>query len=412
MSVAVSEGASSSSAIVAIVTPNWDSDGIRHHTGSWRDAVRGDWRELRTAPWPVRSDREAVLGAVEQDEKALADATDDLRSDRGFVIEAVRIRGEALRHVAEGLRADRGVVMEAIAQDRLALRHASAELRADPSLVAEAMRLRPRGHTLECAAKELAVPPDVIREASHLLDPAGWRAKVSRDWQKLATAPAEVRDDQAVVLQAVKDSWGDALRYASDARKGDKELVLEAVRLRGDTLQFASVGVQGDKDVVRAAVEQAWESLQYASEDCRGDRALATAAVAQASEALQFVAPTLLADREFILKAVLANGTALRFATGELQKDRVIALAAFKQNSLALRWVPEDLRQSIWDETREPEMGQRRTPTHWVDVQSKHAGVALAQASAGPAVADEAFEPVLDSQPEGAAEEEGAVPEN
>jgi len=227
----------------------------------------------------------------------------------------------------------------------------------------------------------LAVLPEVAREASHLLDPAAWKAKVARDWKKLATAPAEVRDQPDVMLQAVKDSWGDALCYASAARQSDRDLVLEAVQLRGMTLQYASKELRDDPQVVRAAVEQDWQAFRCASARLQADRGLATLAVAQQSEALEHVSSALKADRDFMLKAVLADGRSLRYALGDVARDRELCLAAFKQNSLAFQWVPEELRQSLWDATSGQDMGQRRTATRWVDVEVKRPTAPIADAT-------------------------------
>lgn len=350
---------------------SYDTDGLKQHLGSWRDAVRRDWHNLRVAPWTVRADREAVLGAVAQDERALAAAIDDLKSDRGFVVEAVRIRGEALRHATPELRGDKGVVLEAIAQDRLALRHASEAIKADPDVVAASMRLRRNGGHLLCAAEELSAIPAVVREASHLVDASVWRTKVSRDWQKLATAPAAAAADRELVMDAVQNSFGEALRYASEGLRNDRKLVLEAVRLRGTNLQYASKGLQEDVEVVRVAADQDWQALGFASEEVRSNKWLVEQVLAQSMEAFQFVSPHLCADRDLILRCARVDGvTALRYASEDLQRDPEVALEAFKQNSLALRWIPEDVRKIVWEATDVPEFGNRRTTTRWTDLRA------------------------------------------
>ena len=50
---------------------------------------------------------------------------------------------------------------------------------------------------------------------------------------------------------------GDALRFASEERKRDWEVVIEAVKLNGWALQFASVELKRDREVVIEAVRQA-----------------------------------------------------------------------------------------------------------------------------------------------------------
>eukprot|EP00971_Amphidinium_carterae_P322224 6404623-Amphidinium_carterae.1 len=70
------------------------------------DAVRDRLLLLRhvTEVW---TDREVVLGAVQEDGKALEFAAEALKGDREVVLAAVQNNGDALEHATEALRADR-----------------------------------------------------------------------------------------------------------------------------------------------------------------------------------------------------------------------------------------------------------------------------------------------------------------
>jgi len=344
----------------------------KQHVGSWRHAVRSDWRELRLAPSSVCGDREAVLGAIGQDAGALQFATTELKSDKAFIMQAVRTRGEALRWAAPELQADREVAREAIAQDRLALRHASEELRADVDLLAESMRLRERDPTLQCATAELGGHTHAVREASHTLDPDWWRTKVFRDWQRLSHAPLSVRADRKVVQDAIQASWGLALCYASPELQADRSIVLQAVRYRGEALRYASADLRDDKDVVLEAVGQSWRAFEYASEDMRGDSDIITAAMMQSTDTLMYVREDLRSDRELILRAVQSDGLALRYASEELREDREVVREAFKHNNMALRYVPDTLRREVWEASHVLlEKGHTQTTTRWMDQASR-----------------------------------------
>ena len=48
---------------------------------------------------------------------------------------------------------------------------------------------------------------------------------------------------------------GDALQFASERCRGDKRVVLAAVRSRGRALEFASQALNGDQAVLLAAIE-------------------------------------------------------------------------------------------------------------------------------------------------------------
>ena len=57
-------------------------------------------------------------------------------------------------------------------------------------------------------------------------------------------------------MEGVREN-GDALRFASEELKRDREVAIEAVRLNGWALQFASVELKRDREVVIEAVRQA-----------------------------------------------------------------------------------------------------------------------------------------------------------
>ena len=72
------------------------------------------------------------------------------------------------------------------------------------------------------------------------------------------------------VLEVVK-YYGDALEYASEELRGDREVVMEAVKQDGDALQYASEELRGDREVVMEAVKQNAYALFYASEELQDD---------------------------------------------------------------------------------------------------------------------------------------------
>ena len=112
-------------------------------------------------------------------------------------------------------------------------------------------------------------------------------------------ASEELRGDREVVLAAVKSN-GNQLEYASEALRGDREIVLAAVKFNGDQLEYASEELRGDKEIVLAAVQHSgsYGALQYASEELRGDREVVLAAVKNDMYALQYASEELQNDEE------------------------------------------------------------------------------------------------------------------
>ena len=67
---------------------------------------------------------------------------------------------------------------------------------------------------------------------------------------------------------------GDALEYAADELKGDREIVLAAVAQYGPALQHAAAELKGDREIVLEAVAQNGRALEYAAAPLNRHRAL------------------------------------------------------------------------------------------------------------------------------------------
>ena len=61
----------------------------------------------------------------------------------------------------------------------------------------------------------------------------------SRNGRALKSAPEELKGDREIVMAAVRQS-GWALQYAAEEMKGDREVVMAAVAKSGYVLQFAT----------------------------------------------------------------------------------------------------------------------------------------------------------------------------
>ena len=84
-------------------------------------------------------------------------------------------------------------------------------------------------------------------------------------------ASAEAKGNRKIMLEAIKQD-GCALRFASAALKDDREIVREAVKQNGCALDYASAELKGDREIVMVAVKQYGGALQYASAELKGDR--------------------------------------------------------------------------------------------------------------------------------------------
>jgi hypothetical protein len=167
-------------------------------------------------------------------------------------------------------------------------------------------------------------------------------AKLQLNGKQLEFVP-QFKGDKDVVLAAVKQN-GEALKFASEELQGDKGFMMAVVAQNGVALEFASEELQGDKEVVMAAVKQNGVALNYVSEELKADKEFMMAAVKQNRFALKYAPEELQGDKEFVLAAVTQNGEALEYVSEELRQDKEVVLAAVTQNGEALEYASEELK--------------------------------------------------------------------
>ncbi|SVD92251.1 uncharacterized protein METZ01_LOCUS445105, partial [marine metagenome] len=176
-----------------------------------------------------------------------------------------------------------------------------------------------------------------------------------------------------IVLAAVRND-GEALKYANDGIKADREIVLAAVQKNGDALQYASDGLKADREIVLAAVQNDGNALKYASDELRADREIGIAAVKQnrfasrfslhreivlagiqrGSWELQYVSEEFRADREIVMTAVQNDGRSIKYASEELRADPEIIQNSKFRNSLPLLNAGRDVDYNNLRELNDP----------------------------------------------------------
>lgn len=199
---------------------------------------------------------------------------------------------------------------------------------------------------------------------------ARWLEAIRADGRMLREAPRDIRADQEVAIAAAL-GCGDAFRYAAASVRGNRGIVLAALRagaigvlrhtsaeLRRD-VEVALAAVRTDpeaylavapqlrehRDVALAAVRCSWSAyLHLPTEELRGDRELVEAAISANGIALRHLPAHLCEERDLVLRAVRQCGRALAFASPALREDREVALAAAMQDVDAWEFAAESLR--------------------------------------------------------------------
>jgi hypothetical protein len=134
----------------------------------------------------------------------------------------------------------------------------------------------------------------------------------------LANSTSSPRGNKGVVLQAVKE-FGKDLRYASKELQDDREVVLEAVKQYGKALKFASPRLKADREIVTTAI------LRYAS-------------------TMAFASDSLKHNREFVLEVVGINGLVLEHVADQFKNDKEVVLVAIQEDIAAFMYASEELQ--------------------------------------------------------------------
>lgn len=144
-------------------------------------------------------------------------------------------------------------------------------------------------------------------------DFAQWSEKVSRQPLELRSAPQHIR--------------------------GDRDIVLAAVKRDGRALEFACQALQCDSEVVTAAVEQHSAAFAFAAPDLKENFAFVMQVVRTSGCALANAGAPLLADTKIVTAAVLENEYSITYAAKHLREDKTFLLPLVKKNPNLLRLI-------------------------------------------------------------------------
>ena len=84
----------------------------------------------------------------------------------------------------------------------------------------------------------------------------------------LKDAPKEVKNNEAIVMAAVKQDWK-AIQYAGEEMKNNEAVVMAALKQSWQALQYASEAMKNNEAIVMAAMKQDSGALEHASEELK-----------------------------------------------------------------------------------------------------------------------------------------------
>lgn len=173
---------------------------------------------------------------------ALEEAGSEARNDREIVREAIKKHPWALQYASPELRKNKELVLLAVNLNGHELRCADPELHADKEIVLAAVKTY--GGALEWAAPDLKSDPEVAL-AAIVEDDRSWRW-VGKSLKENRAFLFDVLDHSPFLLKSLDAKW-----------KGDRDLVLTAIRRDPEVIRYASSELQTDAEIVAAAKDSA-----------------------------------------------------------------------------------------------------------------------------------------------------------
>ena len=158
----------------------------------------------------------------------------------------------------------------------------------------------------------------------------------------------ELQNNKEIVLAAVQRT-GLALEFASQELRSVPEIVLEALRKDPTAVRFVAPELLSNRDFMFAALRQPaqhGEALMYAADPLKSDRELVLAAVQQDGTALAHAADVLKSDWEVVFEAVLQNSAAVEYASHTLRSDHGLrplaeVLRSCSNHFSGFKWAPQ-----------------------------------------------------------------------
>jgi hypothetical protein len=163
----------------------------------------------------------------------------------------------------------------------------------------------------------------------------------------------KLKGNRALVLKAVRKD-GNSIRFASDTLKEDSKVATAAIEANPEAFKDISSTLQGDQKIALLAVKKDGSNIQYVKFErleFEHQKTIAKEAVTKDPNAFEWV-PLHLQDEgevafakpqneDWVLEVLKRNGLAIQFAIEKHRQNKEIALAAVGQNGLALKHLPD-----------------------------------------------------------------------
>ena len=304
---------------------------------------------------PFRKNHSVILEAVKKNGLAIRFADPELYSNKEIALAAVKQFGRALEHT--NLQDDEEVVRAAVKSHGFALEYASDRLKKDTHFLLDVMRDNflasiyiIKHLEMNEAMKQLFLSLRANREQV--------LSAVKIDGVALSYVAQKLRGDKEIVLQAMKHDLDNKLyfnnstvfKYADDVIKDNKTFALKAVTLNIKAYDYLSDRLKQDQDVVLTAIRTNAMVFDKLPAILKTNEIIILATAGEYPQAYQYANKELRKDKVLALRIIKNNKGSLKTSglfslmDTELKKDKDVMLAAVKNEGKLLQYASKTLR--------------------------------------------------------------------
>jgi len=343
--------------------------------------TKGCTRAFSKLPAKLRKDKALAKIAIRQDGYFYLDLFDPSFNDDWSIIKLAPKGSQfPYQKFSKRLRKDKEIFKTVLAiQKSGVFRYADASIRDNKALAL--MALKVHGYDLQYVSTRLKKDYQVVKTA------------VSYASEALKHADKSMQNNKEIVMLAVKGKYPSAFKYASPALKKDKDLlaevskqmpkylafakaaspikrdVLVAVRKNGNALKYALNKFKKDKEIVYAAVHQSGHAIRYANKKLQNNTELKQLAIKTSPDVLYYLFArnkSMQIDRDIVIATMKESAFNYRDLDKQFRADKAVVLAAINSKSGSLKelrkntFIDDDIVNALVDHSLKKPFGLRQ----------------------------------------------------
>ena len=354
----------------AVCSARWDMSYFKHISPVMQcdsfimetTARNSNWSEaiFRLLPLSIRDTLRTVLQYVERRPSCLQYASTAMQNHWEVVLTHIKATPSAtgMAEVPLSLWSDLRVMIPVVSRDARCLQGDSARhLRSNVQIADAAVQssrwesslaLFLEGEATKVAARKdvhsLRYLPELCSNTEYML------VQTSHTAESLQYASETLKGDKKVVLSAIRSkTWDDAyLQHVAEPLLSCIDVMAALIKKNAGLMQHASDVIRSSRKLWILAIDsRTWKAslLQYASDELRADRKLVWIALQKDARAVEYADPTLCDNKELMLKGMrVCPSVILRWASSRLRADEDFMFECVMDETSNLQYASVSLR--------------------------------------------------------------------